>query len=75
MGLWHAIESYPMPFQDGTCHNADYTLNEQLGRVDVFNTQVINQTLDTIDGYAVPLPSEDGSAKLLVTFPSLGQFG
>ncbi|KAG6455295.1 hypothetical protein O3G_MSEX009121 [Manduca sexta] len=69
MGLWHDIESYPTPFQGGTCNNAYYTLNN--GVVDVYNTQVINQRLDTINGQAV-LASVDGSAKLNVTFPVAG---
>ncbi|XP_046971595.1 uncharacterized protein LOC124538552 isoform X1 [Vanessa cardui] len=69
MGLWHNIESYPSVFQPGTCNNALYTLNN--GVVDVFNTQVINQRLDTIDGVAT-LASTDGSAKLIVTFPVAG---
>lgn len=64
-GLWHDIQSYPEAFQDGTCNNAYYTLVD--GVVDVFNTQVINQQLDTITGVAV-LASDDGSAKLNVTF-------
>ncbi|XP_037294072.1 uncharacterized protein LOC115446804 isoform X2 [Manduca sexta] len=68
-GLWHEIESYPAPFQNGNCNNAYYTLVG--GTVDVFNTQVINQTLDTIRGTAV-LATTDGSAKLLVSFPIAG---
>ncbi|XP_047536967.1 uncharacterized protein LOC125070976 isoform X1 [Vanessa atalanta] len=69
MGLWHNIESYPSLFQPGTCNNALYTLND--GIVDVFNTQVINQRLDTINGVAT-LASTDGSAKLIVSFPIAG---
>lgn len=69
MGLWHDVESYPDPFQDGTCNNAFYTLID--GVVDVFNTQVINQTLDTIRGTAV-ITSTDGSAKLEATFNIMG---
>ncbi|XP_013135715.1 PREDICTED: uncharacterized protein LOC106101136 [Papilio polytes] len=68
--LWHDIESYPTPFQDGSCPNAFYDLGA--GAVDVFNSQVINQTLDTIRGEAVLRDSTDGSAKLLVTFPIVG---
>lgn len=69
MGLWHDIESYPEAFQDGTCNNAFYTLID--GVVDVFNTQVIGQTLDTIRGTAV-ITSTDGSAKLEATFNIMG---
>ncbi|XP_026333313.1 uncharacterized protein LOC113240270 [Hyposmocoma kahamanoa] len=69
LGLWHDIESYPSGFQEGQCHNALYTLRGDV--VDVFNTQVINQNLDTIRGTAVPI-SGDGSGKLLVTFPIAG---
>lgn len=72
MGKWHNIELYPQNFQDGTCGNAFYELNG--GVVEVFNTQVINQTLDTIEGTAV-IASTDGSAKLLVTFPIVGTNG
>lgn len=69
MGLWHEIESYPSTFQSGTCNNARYALVD--GVVDVYNTQVINQTLDDIRGIAV-IASDDGSAKLNVTFPIVG---
>ncbi|XP_064074025.1 uncharacterized protein LOC113399468 [Vanessa tameamea] len=69
MGLWHNIQSYPSVFQPGTCNNALYTLND--GIVDVFNTQVINQRLDTINGVA-RLASTDGTAKLIVSFPVAG---
>lgn len=69
MGLWHDVESYPAEFQDGTCSNAYYTLSDN--GVDVYNTQVINQRLDTINGLAT-LATTDGSAKLLVTFPVAG---
>ncbi|XP_072929716.1 uncharacterized protein [Epargyreus clarus] len=70
MNLWHDIQSYPTGFQEGTCNNAFYTLVD--GEVDVFNTQVINQTLDTINGVArlVPTPTNDG--KLIVSFPVAG---
>ncbi|XP_063831228.1 uncharacterized protein LOC135080516 [Ostrinia nubilalis] len=67
LGVWHNIEWYPSSFQEGTCNNAEYTLGDN--GVIVFNTQVINQTLDTITGLAVPVPSENGSAILEVTFP------
>ncbi|CAH0728579.1 unnamed protein product, partial [Brenthis ino] len=66
LGIWHSIESYPSVFAPGTCNNAHYTLGNNV--VDVFNTQVINQTLDTMTGTAV-VNSTDGSAKLLVSFP------
>lgn len=69
MGLWHDIERYPTAFQNGTCGNAFYTLTDE--GVDVFNTQVINQALDTINGFAT-VTSTDGSAKLNVTFPIVG---
>lgn len=70
MGLWHDIASYPIPFQNGDCPNAFYTLNTDLGVVEVFNTQVVpNATLDTINGFAVLVPTNDTSAKLEVTFP------
>ncbi|XP_075983119.1 uncharacterized protein LOC142981240 isoform X2 [Anticarsia gemmatalis] len=68
LGLWHNIELYPAQFQDGTCSNAYYSLNAQ-GIVDVFNTQVVNQALDTIVGAAVVVGT-DGAAKLEVTFPA-----
>lgn len=73
MNLWHDIERYPAPFQDGTCGNAFYTLLDG-PVVDVFNTQVLNQTLDTISGSAVLdlVDANDTSAKLLVTFPVQG---
>lgn len=66
MGLWHDIESYPAPFQMGTCPNAQYTLNTD-GTVTVYNTQVVNQVLDEMIGTAV-VASTDGTAWLRVTF-------
>ncbi|CAH2094770.1 unnamed protein product [Euphydryas editha] len=69
LGLWHNIESYPSTFQPGTCNNAYYELAGDV--VNVFNTQVINQTLDTINGVATVV-SDDGSAKLSVVFPVIG---
>lgn len=63
MGLWHEIERYPTPFQFGGCNNAFYTLGD--GEVDVFNTQVLDEKLLTINGVAVPVA--DG--KLVVSFP------
>ncbi|XP_049878078.1 uncharacterized protein LOC126375226 [Pectinophora gossypiella] len=65
-GRWYDIESYPQFFQQGFCPTADYTVRD--GGVDVFNTQVVNLTLDTIEGRAVFLNSTDGLAKLNVTF-------
>ncbi|KAI8424832.1 hypothetical protein MSG28_006760 [Choristoneura fumiferana] len=69
MGLWHEIESYPSVFQTGACNNADYTLDLTTGVVDVFNTQVINQRLDTINGSAIIADDAAGTGKLVVTFP------
>ncbi|CAH2243005.1 jg19448 [Pararge aegeria aegeria] len=70
MKLWHDIESYPAPFLRGTCPNAFYTWNI-IGTVDVFNTEVIDQRLDTIQGVGEPA-AFDGSAKLSVRFPIAG---
>lgn len=69
MGTWYDIEGYPVAFQGGTCPTATYTLTDT--GVDVFNTQVVGQQLDTIRGSAV-VASTDGSAKLTVTFPIAG---
>ncbi|GBP17935.1 Apolipoprotein D [Eumeta japonica] len=65
-GLWRNIESYAAEFEDGTCNEANYTINSS-GEVIVYNTQVVNQTLDDIYGRAT-LQYNDGSVKLLVTF-------
>ncbi|XP_064293123.1 uncharacterized protein LOC128682706 [Plodia interpunctella] len=70
LGEWYAIESYPLEFQFGTCQKAEYSLNDE-GGIDVYNTQVYRQRLDAIRGTAVA--SDDGSAKLNVTFP-IGEF-
>ncbi|XP_045453252.1 uncharacterized protein LOC123662453 [Melitaea cinxia] len=69
LGTWYDIESYPVQFQDGTCPTATYTSSTT--GVDVFNTQVVGQQLDTIEGSAV-LATDDGQAKLTVTFPIAG---
>ncbi|CAG5005077.1 unnamed protein product [Parnassius apollo] len=70
LGLWHDIESYPNVFQFGTCSNAYYTLNGTV--VDVYNTQVVNQSLATIDGVATLVSDPENSAKIVVTFPIAG---
>lgn len=69
MGTWYDIESYPQEFQNGTCSTATYTLTDN--GVEVYNTQVINESLDDIYGLAVP-DNDDGFAKLIVTFPIAG---
>lgn len=61
-GIWYNIESYPAPFQGGTCGTAEYTLDG--GVVIVRNTQVLNQVLDVQTGIAEVV----GNAKLAVTF-------
>ncbi|KAL4702780.1 hypothetical protein ACJJTC_002320 [Scirpophaga incertulas] len=66
---WYDIESYPQRFQFGTCPTAQYSVNET--EVGVVNTQVVDQELDTMIGTAV-VASNDGSAKLSVTFPVAG---
>lgn len=68
-GIWYDMESYPQEFQDGTCPTAQYTLNG--GIVNVLNTQVRGQTLDTIEATAV-LAGNPSEAKLIVTFPVAG---
>lgn len=62
------IETYQSDFQAGTCNEANYMLTPNL-TVDVVNTQVVNQQLQTENGVAV-LATTDGSGKLLVTFPN-----
>lgn len=69
MGLWHDIQSYPTRFQEGTCNNALYTWFDLV--IDILNTQVIEQNLDTIRFTAVP-SSNDDSGKLLVSLPIAG---
>uniref|UniRef100_A0A2A4JTG0 Lipocalin/cytosolic fatty-acid binding domain-containing protein n=1 Tax=Heliothis virescens TaxID=7102 RepID=A0A2A4JTG0_HELVI len=64
-GIWYDIASYASPFQNGTCHTAQYTVNND-GTVTVLNSQVVNQTLQTVTGTAT-LASTDNSAKLRVT--------
>ncbi|XP_013192152.2 uncharacterized protein LOC106136222 [Amyelois transitella] len=66
-GTWRLLSSYPAEFQDGTCQDATYSLLDN-GTVEVYNTQVVNETLDTITGSAV-LASENGTGLLLVSFP------
>ena len=68
MNTWYDIESYPVRFQDGTCPTATYTLGSV---VDVYNTQVVGQQLDTINGVAV-FAGNASEAKLNVSFPIAG---
>lgn len=70
MGVWYDIESYPQLFQEGTCSTASYGLVEN--GVNVFNTQVVDQTLDSIIGLAVLDRPDTDEAKLTVTFPVAG---
>lgn len=67
LGTWRLIETYFAEFQTGTCARAEYSLGNN--SVLVENTQVVNQTLDSIIGSAV-LAGDDGLGKLLVTFPN-----
>ncbi|XP_059047399.1 uncharacterized protein LOC131842848 [Achroia grisella] len=66
-GLWHNIESYAANFQTGTCSNVHYTAGPG-GEIGIFNTQVINQTLDSINGIA-SVPDPDEPAKFNLTLP------
>lgn len=68
MGRWHTIEMYPSSTQGGTCSNAFYELGSD-GKVNVVNSHVIGQELFTANAVATPA-TEDGTAKLEVTFPS-----
>ncbi|XP_050551204.1 uncharacterized protein LOC118275267 isoform X3 [Spodoptera frugiperda] len=70
LGVWYDIQSYPSDFQDGTCNTAEYSQGNN--GVHVYNTQVVDQTLVSISGNAVLEPSNDGSAKLKVTFNVAG---
>lgn len=67
LGTWYDIESYPAGFQSGTCNTQQLDVNG--GVVEVVNSQVVDQELDTIKATAVPAV-DDGSAKLTVTFPA-----
>lgn len=69
MGRWYNIESYPATSINGTCSKALYTLMDNY--VQVNNSQVVNQRLDSITGSAV-INSTDLSGKLLVSFPRPG---
>lgn len=64
LGVWHEISSYYSESATGSCPRAEYTLGN--GVVNVVNSQVVNQRLDTITGTAA-VNSTDGSARLLVT--------
>lgn len=69
MGRWLLIETYPTVNQKGECNDALYSLNSDNSTVDVYNTEVLDQELLTINGTAV-LAYNDGSAKLNVSFPT-----
>ncbi|XP_045533463.1 uncharacterized protein LOC123720756 isoform X3 [Pieris brassicae] len=68
LGSWYDIESYPTAYQFGSCPSATYTLNNPV--VDVYNTEVINKRLSSVNGVAVPY--SDGSSRLTVSFPIPG---
>lgn len=59
--MWHEIESYYYELQNGEC--PDKNLISSATGFDVFGSQVVSETLDTVNGAAV-LVSTDGSAKL-----------
>lgn len=61
LGVWHEIQSYYSPNVIGSCSRAQYT--DGGDRVLVVNSQIINQTLFTIEGYAT-VTSGDGSGEL-----------
>lgn len=66
MGVWYNIESYPQFFREGTCSRTSYGLTEE--GINIFNTQVVDETLDSVIGLAVTDPSETGEARLTVSF-------
>lgn len=68
MGTWNTIEMYPSSSQGGTCSNAFYELTAD-NKVNVVNSHIVGQELLTASAVAV-LASDDGTAKLEVTFPS-----
>ncbi|XP_061721997.1 uncharacterized protein LOC133528578 [Cydia pomonella] len=63
-GTWHEISSYYSANAVGTCARADYTLVGTT--VDVVNSQVLNQRLETITGTAT-LIGTDQSGRLNVS--------
>lgn len=69
--MWHEIESYPSILHRGTCHNAQYSLSLDSAS-DVYITQVINESLDGINGQVITV-TDDG--KFEVTFPIEGTEG
>lgn len=72
-GTWYQIQRYPQVHEnpDSTCVGARYTINSEGDWVDVTNWEVIDGTLETIDGTAT-VSSTDGSAKLAVVLPVAG---
>ncbi|XP_059474892.1 apolipoprotein D-like [Neocloeon triangulifer] len=76
LGRWYEYKKYFALFQrDGSCVSATYTDNQN-GTVGVRNYLVKPDTgeVETIIGYA-EVDSDSGEGKLLVSFPSVGQYG
>lgn len=63
MGTWHQVARYYSTNGQGTCNRAEYALSGNV--VQVLNSHVLNQTLDTVAGNAT-IVSNDGSARLSV---------
>ncbi|XP_045485998.1 uncharacterized protein LOC110999208 isoform X1 [Pieris rapae] len=70
-GTWYQIERYPQRFESGNCTGARYSYNTETSVITVQNWQVIDGTLDTVEGNATII-SADGSAKLVVNLPVRG---
>lgn len=65
MGTWYETARYPLQDQFGQCSRAEYSLGAT--RVEVYNTEVVNQTLSIQTGYA-DVASTDGTGLLNVEF-------
>ncbi|XP_050664604.1 uncharacterized protein LOC126965205 isoform X19 [Leptidea sinapis] len=63
-GEWYQVAAYHSNVGQGTCQRARYTLNGAI--VDVVNSQVSGQQLETISGNAT-FSGSDGSARFTVT--------
>ncbi|KAJ8714188.1 hypothetical protein PYW08_007808 [Mythimna loreyi] len=66
LGLWHQIASYETPNANGSCARAEYTKGD--GVVNILNSQVVDQKVLSIDGYAT-VSGTDAKLSVVLNIP------
>ncbi|KAJ8723730.1 hypothetical protein PYW07_007710 [Mythimna separata] len=66
LGLWHQISSYESPNGNGACARAEYTQGD--GVVNILNSEVVDQEVLSIDGYAT-VSGTDAKLSVVLNIP------